>query len=99
MHQCLLEEDFSRLADCLREEWSKRRKLAPGVSTERLESIFEAARRAGAEASKVCGAGGGGCFISLAAEECRPAVEEAISAQGGRVLEYRFAASGVRVVE
>ncbi|MEE8586165.1 MAG: hypothetical protein V3T83_15080 [Acidobacteriota bacterium] len=99
MRQCLLEEDFPGLADCLREEWSNRRRLAPGVSTERLESIFEAASRAGAEASKVCGAGGGGCFISLAAEGCRPAVEEAISAQGGRVLDYRFAASGVRVAE
>ncbi len=99
MRECLLEEDISALADCLRQEWSNRRKLAAEVSTERLESLFEAARCAGAEASKVCGAGAGGCFISLAAPGRRGSVEEAITAQGGKVLDYRFAASGVRVAE
>ena len=99
LRRCLLEEDFSGLADCLRQEWGNRRKLAPEVSTQRLEAIFQAARQAGAEASKVCGAGGGGCFITLVGEGRRAKVEQAIAAQGGQVLEYRFTASGVRVTE
>ena len=87
------------MAECLREEWDNRRRLAEGVSTPRLERIFESTMEAGGLAAKVCGAGGGGCFIALIREGTREAVEQAIRENGGRVLDYRLEDTGVRVVE
>ena len=98
MYKCLKEEDMQGIAGFLAGEWENRRKLAEGVSTPEIERIFLAAREAGALASKVCGAGGGGCFVSLVQEGCRDQVSRAIVESGGRVLEYRFSEAGVRSV-
>ncbi len=45
----------------------------------------------------MCGAGGGGCLLTLASEGARPAVERALAEAGGQILPFRFARRGVRV--
>jgi D-glycero-alpha-D-manno-heptose-7-phosphate kinase len=99
LYQSLKEEDLSGFAACLAQEWTNRKELAPGVTTPVIDGIFEAVEREGALASKVCGAGGGGCFVTLVREGCQAAVANAIMKTGGHVLDYHFAESGVRVVE
>ncbi len=98
MYRSLIAEDLVEFGECLAEEWDNRRRLAEGVTTPRLDRIFAAAEGAGAIASKVCGAGGGGCFITFAREGRRQDVADAILTAGGEVLEYQFAAEGVSVV-
>lgn len=98
MHRSLLDEDLSRFGRCLGDEWRNRRALAEGVSNERIEKLFDGILEAGSAAVKICGAGGGGCFVALTRPGRRYQVEEAIRAQGGEVLEYRFANQGVHVV-
>lgn len=45
-------------------EWAARKRLAPGISTESLDELERAIHRANIPAAiKVCGAGGGGCFL------------------------------------
>lgn len=97
MYHALRAEDLKAFGDCLADEWETRKGLAEGVSTPQLEGIFRAASQAGALASKVCGAGGGGCFITLAREGQQAAVRSAVEGAGGRVLDYRFSTTGVRV--
>ena len=87
MYQCLKEENLEGFSDCLVQEWSNRKELATGVTSVVIENIFAAAYQAGAQASKICGAGGGGCFITLAREGC------------GEIMDYRFSDKGVRIVE
>ena len=99
MYRSLREEDWTGFVQCLGQEWENRRRLAHGLATREIEDLFKAAREAGAAASKVCGAGGGGCFITLVDPKRRPSVEAAIEDAGGRILPYRFAYSGVRVEE
>ncbi|MGD8375988.1 MAG: GHMP kinase [Acidobacteriota bacterium] len=93
--RALLAGDLDELAAAVGAEWAARRELAPGVTTPRLEALFDAARRAGAVAAKVCGAGGGGCAVLLAPPGRRPAVEAAAREAGARVLAFRFVPEGV----
>jgi D-glycero-alpha-D-manno-heptose-7-phosphate kinase len=79
------------------EEWAVRRTLAPGVSTPRIEVIIDAARRAGGLASKICGAGGGGCMITFVEPDRRTAVQRAIQGAGGTVMSFAVDGTGVAV--
>jgi hypothetical protein len=96
--QALLSGDVPELARAVDEEWSHRRELAPGVSTEAIDALLQAGRDAGALAGKVCGAGGGGCVFLLTRDGCRESVEQAARQQGMEVLDFEFAARGLSVV-
>ncbi len=79
------------------EEWKLRRELSPGVSTPVIESIMSAAKGSGAIASKICGAGGGGCMITIANPENRSRVEKAISDAGGKIMPFGIAQTGAKL--
>lgn len=69
-----------------------------GVSSEKLEALISAAKRAGAYGAKLSGAGGGDCMIALAPPEKKKLIEDAISNVGGQVIHPDpIGASGVRV--
>lgn len=68
-----------------------------GVSTEKLEAMIAAAKKAGAYGAKLSGAGGGDCMIAIAPEEKRKAVGDAITAVGGQVIDVAVNAEGVRM--
>lgn len=78
-------------------EWRTRRSLAPGISNPSVERIMNAAREAGASASKICGAGGGGCMVTISRPGKKSRVEEAISREGGTVLPASLETTGVTV--
>ena len=86
---------MTELALLVDREWQLRRGLAEGVSTAKIEAIMAAAARAGAHASKICGAGGGGCLISLADPDALPGVREALAAAGARLMPARVVADGI----
>jgi D-glycero-alpha-D-manno-heptose-7-phosphate kinase len=94
----LVAGDLEELARAVDDEWSHRRQLAPGVSTDAIDSLLEAARAAGGLAGKVCGAGGGGCVFLLTAEGRRGDVEAAAKGLGLEVLEFDYTARGLSVV-
>jgi isopentenyl-diphosphate delta-isomerase type 1 len=68
-----------------------------GVSSEKLEALIAAARRAGAYGAKLSGAGCGDCMIALASPDKRKAVEEAIAHADGEVVRVSPDAPGVRI--
>lgn len=89
--------DWKEAARLLREEWAHRRKNAPGIATPLIDRLVKAARRAGAQGAKVCGAGGGGCVFFLVEPEARQRVAAVIGREGGTVLDVALAPRGVRV--
>lgn len=97
LREALRAQDLDRLGALVREEWDHRRHLADGVSTPTIDALMAAAESAGALASKVCGAGGGGCMVTIVHKESRPAVEAALAAHGAQVLPVRIARRGVQV--
>lgn len=97
MRAALEKNNWNEVARLLREEWSHRRRNAPGISTPLIDRLIAAARRNGAEAAKVCGAGGGGCVLFFTADGARERVEQTLAREGGQVLKFRVAARGVTV--
>jgi len=83
---------FARLLDA---EWQLRRGLAEGVTTPQVDAIMAAAADAGALASKICGAGGGGCMITTAEPQKIGAVRAALAAAGAQVMDARIVATGL----
>lgn len=86
--------DIGALVD---REWSVRRSLAEGICTPRIDAMMSAARKAGASASKVCGAGGGGCMITLVSPRDRSPVERALANEGGRVIQTTIDNVGMKL--
>jgi D-glycero-alpha-D-manno-heptose-7-phosphate kinase len=98
MHAALESGKWKEVARLLGEEWKLRRTNAPGITTPLIDKLIAAARKKGALAAKVCGAGGGGCFVLFVREGSRDDVAQAISKNGGRVLPFRVNPDGVTVV-
>jgi D-glycero-alpha-D-manno-heptose-7-phosphate kinase len=97
LRAALVRQDWTGVAQHLAAEWSARIQLAPGVTTPVIDDLIAAAKAAGAGAAKVCGAGGGGCLFCLADPEDVPAVREALSSRGARLLDYRIETDGLQV--
>jgi D-glycero-alpha-D-manno-heptose-7-phosphate kinase len=89
--------DWPEVARLIREEWSHRRRNAPGITTDLIDRLVEVTRKAGAKAAKVCGAGGGGCVFFLVEPDAKHRVSGAIEAEGAKVLPVKVAPRGVRV--
>jgi D-glycero-alpha-D-manno-heptose-7-phosphate kinase len=95
MQRALADKQWDDVELLMREEWKLRRTNAPGISTPLIDKLIAAARRRGARAAKVCGAGGGGCVIALIEKDARQEVEEAIRKNGGQPLTFRVARDGL----
>lgn len=63
-----------------------------GVSSDELDALVIAARRAGALGAKLTGGGGGGCMVALAFEEDVPAISDALIAAGAKNVFYTMVA-------
>jgi D-glycero-alpha-D-manno-heptose-7-phosphate kinase len=88
---------WAELGHLVNEEWAFRRRNLPTISTPMIDRIISGARRAGAVAGKVCGAGGGGCVALVIDPDARARVEAAIESVGATLLPMRVAREGVSV--
>ncbi|MEP6819947.1 MAG: GHMP kinase [bacterium] len=100
MRAALLADDWNEVAETMRAGYPNRKRLAPGVTTPQMEKLVEKALANGAEATKVCGAGGGGCIAFLCAEGRKADVERALNGEAGaEVLGWKFSREGLVVTE
>jgi D-glycero-alpha-D-manno-heptose-7-phosphate kinase len=97
MAAALQAADFDEFARVLDREWRNRRSMAAGVSTPEIDAMIADAAAAGALASKLCGAGGGGCMITFVREGAQEAVKEALVARGARAIPFRISRQGLQV--
>ncbi len=97
MEKQLAQGRLTRFEHWFNEEWKARKALAPGISTAKMDRMILAAKRKGALAAKVCGAGGGGCVAFFVPPGKRDDVIHALQDQGGNVLDFKFVARGLRV--
>jgi D-glycero-alpha-D-manno-heptose-7-phosphate kinase len=100
MREALLTDDWERVSSTMRAAYPNRKRLAPSVTTPQMEMLVAKALANGAEAAKVCGAGGGGCIAFLCAEGRKSDVERALAAEEGAVvLKWEVAREGLVVTE
>ena len=97
MQDSLARLDFDEFARLLSVEWENRKGLAEGVTTPEINNMIAAAEEAGARASKLCGAGGGGCLITYAEPQRVPAVKQALTLAGATVMPFRIVQKGIRI--
>jgi D-glycero-alpha-D-manno-heptose-7-phosphate kinase len=100
MREALLANDWPAVSLTMREAYPNRKRLAPGVTTPQMEMLVKKALANGAEAAKVCGAGGGGCIAFLCAEGRRAEVERSLAAEEDvEVLDWKLAREGLVIRE
>jgi len=75
----LREGDVEGVGSAVRESWEAKRKLAPGVSNDRIDLAVTRALDAGASGAKLTGAGGGGFLLVICSAERQRAVRESLS--------------------
>ena len=84
--------EFGRL---LNETWMLKRRLSDRVSNSDVDSLYEAAARAGALGGKLLGAGGGGFLLLFVRPEDRGRVAEAL--RNRITVPFKFDMSGCRI--
>ena len=99
MRAALLSNDWNAAAETMRAAYPNRKRLAPAITTPQMDHLVEKALANGAEAAKVCGAGGGGCIAFLCAEGRKPDVERALGEEGAEILRWQVAREGLSVSE
>lgn len=100
MREALMNRDWNSVSDVMRAAYPNRKRLAPAVATPQMERLVEVALANGAEAAKICGAGGGGCIAFLCADGRKEDVEQALSAEeGAEVLNWEVARDGLVITE
>ncbi len=97
MKTALEDGRWDRLVRLLREEWRNRMDLAPGVTNAAIDAVMAAVGKEGALAGKLCGAGGGGCMITLTRPGAKSRVEDYLKTAGIRVLPFAVERRGVVV--
>jgi D-glycero-alpha-D-manno-heptose-7-phosphate kinase len=97
MREAVLARDLRQFSTLVDTEWQDRRQLAEGVSTPQIERLMQAAREAGALASKICGAGGGGCMITVVESGLKDKVAQALQQAGATHLPFRISRTGLQV--
>jgi D-glycero-alpha-D-manno-heptose-7-phosphate kinase len=88
--------DLDAFAALLHEGWELKRSVVSGISNDKVNEWYEAARRAGALGGKLLGAGGGGFLLVIAPPWRHRAIREAL----GRPTElpFRIARNGSRLI-
>ncbi|MGD9188721.1 MAG: GHMP kinase [Desulfobacteraceae bacterium] len=88
--------DIQACAELLDRNWQLKQRLASGISNPDIEKMYGHAKRAGALAGKICGAGGGGFLLLLASRENQNRVFEAM--QDYREMPFMIEDSGSKVI-
>ena len=100
MRAALLANDWVEVAATMRAAYPVRKRLAPGITTPQMDMLVEKALANGAEAAKICGAGGGGCIAFLCDPKRKPEVERALAAEeGAEILAWKVSREGLIVEE
>jgi D-glycero-alpha-D-manno-heptose-7-phosphate kinase len=98
MRTALVADDWNEVKEIMVAAYPKRQRLAPGVTTVQMRNLIEDALANGADAAKVCGAGGGGCIAFLCADGRKADVERALNGHAGaEVLNWKFSQAGLTV--
>ncbi|HKY43914.1 MAG TPA: hypothetical protein VJM50_12555 [Pyrinomonadaceae bacterium] len=100
MREALLADDWDRVAQVMKNAYPNRKRLAPTITTPQMDMLVDKALANGAEAAKVCGAGGGGCIAFFCSAGRRADVEAALAAEeGAQVLDWTLAHDGLTITE
>jgi len=88
--------DVVRCGELMDRNWQLKQQMASGISNDKIQEMYDAARAAGAVAGKIAGAGGGGFLLLIVPRERQNDVFEAL--KGYRELPFMLENSGSKVI-
>src|SRR5258705_5888225 len=88
MKEALLKGRLHEFGEILDFGFQQKRRMAHNISNNRIEEIYEAAKKAGATGGKISGAGGGGFMIFYCPFNTRYKVIETLESSGGYCKNY-----------
>ncbi|HIC88464.1 MAG TPA: GHMP kinase [Anaerolineae bacterium] len=80
----------------LHEAWRNKKRLARQISNDRIEELYDLARRHGALGGKISGAGGGGFLLVYCPFDRKHVIAEQLERAGGEVVEFGFEPHGLQ---
>jgi D-glycero-alpha-D-manno-heptose-7-phosphate kinase len=95
MKEALLRGRLHEIGEILDFGFEQKRRMAEGISNDRMEDIYSAAKAAGATGGKISGAGGGGFMIFYCPGNTRFKVMEKLNSFGGHCKNYQFVDHGL----
>lgn len=95
MKEALLKGKLNEIGEILDYGFQQKRLMAHNISNSKIESIYDAAKGAGATGGKISGAGGGGFMIFYCPGNTRYAVINTLNNFGGEVKKYSFTKYGL----
>ena len=96
MKRALLQSHLDNFGSLLHAGWENKKRLAAGITTEHIDTMYDTALRAGAIGGKVLGAGGGGYLLLSCPSTRRHQVARACEKLGGVPVPFQFEATGLR---
>ncbi len=97
MKDALLRGELKHFGELLHNEWQEKKKMAKGISNERIDKIYEEALKAGAIGGKVSGAGGGGFMFFYANFDKKVDVVRRLKQMRVQILPFSFVNTGATV--
>jgi len=96
MRNHLLRGRLLQFGQSLDEAWQLKRQFSSKISSDRLDQIYEDARRHGAVGGKLLGAGGGGFFLFYVTPFRKHELVANLESTGLKVQPFRFEQDGLR---
>jgi D-glycero-alpha-D-manno-heptose-7-phosphate kinase len=91
-------EDFDAFGELLHRSWVQKRAVAPNITNDTINQLYELARSKGAIGGKITGAGGGGFLLLYCHEALQETVTEALEGVGLRRMGFAFDTAGAHIV-
>jgi D-glycero-alpha-D-manno-heptose-7-phosphate kinase len=96
--QVLEAGDLDSFGELMHRSWVQKRSLAPDISNDTINQIYELAQSKRATGGKITGAGGGGFLMLYCHEAYQDAVTEALEGAGLRRMGFTFDTQGTQVM-
>jgi D-glycero-alpha-D-manno-heptose-7-phosphate kinase len=96
MRRSLLMGELREFGELLHLAWESKRQMAQGITSPKIDEVYERALQAGALGGKMNGAGGGGFMMFVCDPLRRYAVQEALRKAGSQLVNLTFVEPGVR---
>lgn len=94
MKEALLRGNIRTFGEIMGRSWETKRNLADQISNPEIDEVMKMARKAGAWAGKVSGAGGGGFIVFIVDPVKRLQLIRALNQMAGDVVSFQFEPDG-----
>ena len=96
LRDALAANDLGSFGETLHQGWQRKKEMASGISSSRIDEWYERARQHGAVGGKITGAGGGGFLLLYAAPERHEHIVRALPEL--RPVSFRFEPQGSKII-